>query len=327
MSSRLTKKSFVSVPGPIGEDAVRRAAVVGAEHAQAADEHRHLRRGQRQQVRPVEQQRLGRQLVARPRGSCGSRRPSARARRTTRRRSAPATRRCGPARTAPSTSWPASFAACSTAAQPPSTIRSASETCLPPAEPLNSCWISSSALEHRRELGRLVDGPVLLRREPDARAVGAAALVGAAEGRRRRPRRGDQLRDRTAPRRGSSPSARRSSRVADQLVVDRRARGPARAAAPGPTGRGSARPGPMSRCSQLVPRLGERVGELVRVLVEALRDLLVDRDRSAARGRSSASSARAASTGRARPGTVPCAAGSVGVHCCAPAGLFVSSHS
>ena len=43
------------------------------------------------------------------------------------------------------TSCPASFAAFSTAAQPPSTIRSASETFLPPAaEALNSFWIASS---------------------------------------------------------------------------------------------------------------------------------------------------------------------------------------
>jgi hypothetical protein len=58
MSSRLTKKSLVSVSGrsvktPCGP------SVVGAQHAQAADEHRHLRRGQREQLRPVDQQVLG----------------------------------------------------------------------------------------------------------------------------------------------------------------------------------------------------------------------------------------------------------------------------
>ena len=43
------------------------------------------------------------------------------------------------------TSTPAFFAAFSTAAQPPSTIRSASETFLPPAAAaLNSFWIPSS---------------------------------------------------------------------------------------------------------------------------------------------------------------------------------------
>ena len=51
-------------------------------------------------------------------------------------------------------------------------------------------------LQHLRQLRRLVDRPVLLRRQPDAGAVGAAALVGAAEGGRRRPRGRDQLRHR-----------------------------------------------------------------------------------------------------------------------------------
>ena len=36
--------------------------------------------------------------------------------------------------------------------------------------------------EHLRQLGRLVDLPILLRREADARPVRPAALVGAAEG-------------------------------------------------------------------------------------------------------------------------------------------------
>ena len=44
-------------------------------------------------------------------------------------------------------------------------------------------------LQHLRELRRLIDLPILLRRQPDARAIRAAAHVGAAEGRRRRPRR------------------------------------------------------------------------------------------------------------------------------------------
>ena len=43
------------------------------------------------------------------------------------------------------TAWPAFFAACSTAAQPASTIRSASETFLPPVcALLNSLWMPSS---------------------------------------------------------------------------------------------------------------------------------------------------------------------------------------
>ena len=102
------------------------------------------------------------------------------------------------------TSCPAFFAACSTAAQPPRTIRSASETFLPPdCEPLKSCWICSRVCSTVGQLGRLVDLPVLLRREADPRPVGPAALVGAAEARRRRPGGGDQLGDRTVPTRGS----------------------------------------------------------------------------------------------------------------------------
>ena len=45
------------------------------------------------------------------------------------------------------TAWPAFFAACSTPAQPASTIRSASETFLPPdCALLNSLWMPSSVL-------------------------------------------------------------------------------------------------------------------------------------------------------------------------------------
>src|SRR3712207_8356860 len=47
--------------------------------------------------------------------------------------------------------------------------------------------------EDRRELLRLVDLPVALRLEPDPGAVGAAALVGGAVARGRRPGGGDQL--------------------------------------------------------------------------------------------------------------------------------------
>ena len=94
------------------------------------------------------------------------------------------------------TSWPAFFAASSTAAQPPRTIRSASETFFPPdCEPLKSFWIASSVCKDLRQFGRLVDFPILLRREANARPVRAAALVAAAERCRRRPGRRDQLGD------------------------------------------------------------------------------------------------------------------------------------
>ena len=83
MSSRFTKKSLVSVSGRLVKTPCFDLADVGVQHAQAADEHRHLRRGQRQQLRLVDQQRLGRDGVPRLLSSCGSRRRPARARRTT----------------------------------------------------------------------------------------------------------------------------------------------------------------------------------------------------------------------------------------------------
>ncbi len=72
------------------------------------------------------------------------------------------------------TLWPAFFAACSTpAATGPGTIRSASETFLPPdwlplslppvCWPLNSLWDALKRLQHLCELLRLVDVPILLR--------------------------------------------------------------------------------------------------------------------------------------------------------------------
>src|SRR6516225_12070270 len=96
-------------------------------------------------------------------------------------------------------SWPAFFAACSIAAQPPRTIRSASETFLPPlAEALNSFWIVSRFCRTSGQLGWLIDVPIFLRRKANARAIRAAALVGTAERRRRRPGRRDELGNRQA---------------------------------------------------------------------------------------------------------------------------------
>ncbi len=52
-------------------------------------------------------------------------------------------------------SSPAFFAACSIAAHPPRTMRSASETLVPPpCEPLKSCWIPSRACTTRATSGR-----------------------------------------------------------------------------------------------------------------------------------------------------------------------------
>ena len=173
-------------------------------------------------------------------------------------------------------SCPAFFAACSTAAHPPRTMRSASETFV--AAGLRAVEVLLDRLEglqHRGQFGRLVDLPVPLRRKADPRPVGPATHVGAAEGGRRRPRGGDQLRD------GQSRSEDLGLeggdvRLPDQVVIDGgdgvlpqlRLRNP-RAE--------EARDGAHVAVQQLVPRLGERVGELVRVLVEALGDRRVDR--------------------------------------------------
>src|SRR5262252_8360536 len=97
------------------------------------------------------------------------------------------------------TPTPASFAAFSTAAQPARTMRSASETFLPPAaEELNSFWMASSFSSTVLSCAGSFTSQSLLRAETDARAVRAAALIGAAERRCRRPGGGDELRHRKA---------------------------------------------------------------------------------------------------------------------------------
>ena len=175
------------------------------------------------------------------------------------------------------TSCPASFAAFSIAAAPPRTIRSASETFLPPdCAALNSFWIASSFCKHLRQLSRLVDLPVLLRREADARAVRAAALVGAAERRRRRPGRRDQFGNREAG--GEDFRLQRGNVLLidqrmihgrDRVLPDQRLLRNERAEI--------ARDRAHVAVRELEPRAGERVRELVRILVEAPRDLLVSR--------------------------------------------------
>ena len=47
---------------PVREHTVLRPAVIGTQNAQAADQHRHLRRRQAQKLRPVDQQLLGRHI-------------------------------------------------------------------------------------------------------------------------------------------------------------------------------------------------------------------------------------------------------------------------
>ena len=112
-------------PDAVGEHTVPRAAVVGSEHAQAANEHRHLAGGETQQLRAVEQELFWRHRVVRllPVAEAvgqrfeygegfdvGLRLPL---------------HRRDPARTGPTTATPAALAACSMPTLPASTITSA----------------------------------------------------------------------------------------------------------------------------------------------------------------------------------------------------------
>ena len=128
-----------------------------------------------------------------------------------------------------------------------------------------------------RQFGRLVDLPILLRRQANARTVGPAALVGAAEGCRRRPGRGDQLRN-------GKPfcfedDALQGSNILlpNQFMIhcrhgvlpNQRLLGNKRTEITGERSHIAVR--------QLEPGLGEGVGEFLRILEEAAGNLLVDR--------------------------------------------------
>ena len=225
------------------------------------------------------------------------------------------------------TSWPAFFAACSTPAQPASTIRSASETFLPPdCGAVELALDAFQRLQHLRQLGGLVDFPILLRRQANAGAVRAAALVGAAERGRRRPGGRNQLRDGQAGRQDLALQRGDVLRI-DQLVIHRGNR-----VLPDEFFRRNLR-AEITRARahvavrQLEPRPGERVGELVRDSPGSAARFFRKPGRTAARGRWSASTARCCFDGSCACGTVPAPAPFFGLHWCAPAGLFVSSHS
>ena len=173
---------------------------------------------------------------------------------------------------------PAFFAACSTPAQPASTIRSASETFLPPdcADLLKSPLDAFERLQHLRELRRLIDLPVLLRRKANTRAIRAAALVGAAERGRRGPGRRHELRDRQ-PRSQHLGLERGDVLVVDQRVIDRRNRVLPDELFARHFRAEVTRARTHVAVRQLEPGAGERVGELIRVLHEAPRNLFVRR--------------------------------------------------
>ena len=117
---------------------------------------------------------------------------------------------------------PACFAAASTAAQPPSTIRSASDTFFPPPAALNSFLDLLQRRSTFASWAGWLTSQSLLRRQADARAIRSAALVGAAERRGRSPGGGDEIGNGTGGE-DLRLEVRDVLRV-DQRVVDRRER-------------------------------------------------------------------------------------------------------
>ena len=154
-------------------------------------------------------------------------------------------------------------------------------------------------VEHLCQCGRLVHIPVLLRREANARAVGAAALVGAAEGRGRCPGGRNQLRHREAAMArifclSAATSCRRSAcdHGRDRVLPDQRFLRHQRAEITRARAHVAVR--------EFEPGAGKRVGELIGMLVESAARSSRKPDPCAATGRSSAWSAHASSMRRAR---------------------------
>ena len=199
------------------------------------------------------------------------------------------------------TEMPAFFAAFSTPAQPARTIKSAREIFLPPdCEAVEVTLNLFECLQHLLKLLGLIDLPILLWSKADARAVCAAALVGSTVGGRRRPGGRDELRDRQP--RGENLLFQRG----DILVIDQRMIHCGDGILPEQFFLRNfraevARARSHVAMSELEPRAGEGIRKRSRILVEAPRDLFVDRDRIAERDRWSASPARDALRGRERP--------------------------
>ena len=206
MSSRLTKKSLVSVPGFRVNTPCFEPRDIRAEHAQPAHQHRHLGSRERQQLRAVDEQRLGRYgeacllVIAESIGhrfECGEGIHIG-----LRLRCIHAARR--EAHLHFESGLPS---------QPLRCLRIRRARSGRPAKPFGHPFATLGLLVERRldslerrehlcELRRLIHFPVLLRGEPDARAIRATALVGAAERGGRGPGRRDQLGRPTASTRG-----------------------------------------------------------------------------------------------------------------------------
>ena len=272
MSSRLTKKSVVSVPCR----SVRMPAVEPLALAPMARrppiEHRQLGSGQPEQVGAVQQQGLRRKLLALAQVVAEAVRP--RLEHRERLDVGVLLRGVGPpGANGTVMSWPASFAAFSTAAPPASTIRSASEIVEPDA--LNSCWIpsrvdkvvasSAGSLTAQPRCGsRRIRAPFAPPRmsvprndAADAHAARTSWGTDRPESRTVRLECGDVG-------------------VTDQLVVGRRHRVLPQLRLRHPRAE-VARHRSHVAVQQLEPGLGERAGELLRVLEEVARHLLVRR--------------------------------------------------
>jgi hypothetical protein len=245
---------------------------VGAQHAQAADQHRHLRRGQRQQLRLVEQQLLGRTPAYSALRSCGSRRPgSSTAKEATSVCSCVASVRPGGEGHRDRMAGLPSRPARPPRSRPARSGRPARPSCrrLRGVERLLDAFQRG---QHLASCAGWLTFPVLLRRQADARAVGAAALVAAAEGGGRGPGGGDQFGDRQA---GGEDLRLQRGDVLRRRSADgrRRAPGPARSASScGTSGRGSGTRAHVA-VGQLEPGAGEGVGELLRVLARKRREI------------------------------------------------------
>mmetsp|Transcript_27576 Transcript_27576/g.51167 ORF Transcript_27576/g.51167 Transcript_27576/m.51167 type:complete len:574 (+) Transcript_27576:2069-3790(+) len=137
--------------------------------------------------------------------------------------------------------------------------------------------ISLDAFQHSQhfgQLGRLVHGPVFLRCQADARAIGTAPLVRPAIGRGRSPGGRDKLT--CAEARGEDRSLEVCHiRVVDQWVIRRRDRVLPDQLFGGDFGPVIALDRPHVAVRQLEPSTGERVGKLVRIGVEIAADFLI----------------------------------------------------
>ena len=247
MSSRLTKKSFVSLPGCLVNTPCLESPAFAPSTRRPPDEDGHLRRRQLQQLRPVHHRLLRRHelqllavgIVAEAVGTRFERREAVDVGLLLRR--VHAARREGHLHVDAGILGGLFDRRAAAENDQVGKRNLLAELFLDRFE----------LLQDRFELGGLVDLPILLRAQANARAVRAAALVGAAERRRRRPGRRDELRHRQA---GAEDLRLQRSDVLSRRSADdpQPGSGPARSASPSArAGRGSARRGPMSRCVSL----------------------------------------------------------------------------